>query len=116
MLADHVLGTAHADDRLMLATLGALGDELVPLEAEDAPEAARERRRPQPRLAAPGTAGPGQGFLRAHLLAPSPTFAMKNPSVPSRSGRVSVTLQRSGGGPLPRTTPAFSRSEIVQVE
>ena len=52
MLALHVLGAAHASDRLVLAAVRALRDKLEAAEAVDADEASRQLRRAQPGLAA----------------------------------------------------------------
>ena len=49
---------AHPDDRLVLAAVGALGDELVAPQAVDAPVATRKLGRPQPGLAASRAGGP----------------------------------------------------------
>jgi hypothetical protein len=69
----------------MLPAIRALRDELVALEAEDAAKAARETGRAKPRLAATGTAHSVRDVVHA-----GGSVAMKNPSVPSRSGRVSL--------------------------
>ena len=114
MLADHVRGTAHPHDCLVLAAVRALRDELVALEAEDAAEAAGKRCRPQPRLAAARTARARKGLLGAHDA--DLCVAMKKPSVRSRSGRVSASVQSAAATPEDSTTARFSAAEIVQVE
>ena len=53
-LAVHVLGVAHPGDRLVLAAIGALGDELEAAEAVDAAKPARQLGRAQPGLTAVG--------------------------------------------------------------
>ena len=52
VLAHHVLGAAHAADRLVLAAVRALGDELEAAQAVDADEAPGQLRGAQPGLAA----------------------------------------------------------------
>ena len=52
MLADHVLGTAEAHDRLVLAAVLARRCDLVALKAEHAAKPPREVGRAKPRLAA----------------------------------------------------------------
>src|SRR3954453_22018351 len=86
VLATHVLGGAHPDDRLMLAGPRTLRDELVTAQAVDAAVAARELGRPKPRLAAARARRTGELALRGHQLAATP--AIKTPAVRSRSGRV----------------------------
>src|SRR3954463_8359122 len=63
VLAEHVLGGAHADDRLVLAAVGALRDQLVAPQAVDAPVAAGELGRAKPRLAAARACGPLESLL-----------------------------------------------------
>src|SRR6478609_11751381 len=72
MLAEHVLRGAHPDDRLVLAAVGTLRDELVAPQAVDAAIAAGKLSRAQPRLAAAGAAralegGVLFGHRSAHL-------------------------------------------------
>ena len=55
MLAEQVLGGAHADDCLVGAAVRALGGELVAPEAVDAAVSAGELSRAQPRLTAART-------------------------------------------------------------
>ena len=52
MLAEHVLGGAHADDRLVLAAVRAVRDQLIAPQAVDAAKAAGQLSRAQPRLTA----------------------------------------------------------------
>src|SRR5262249_52942356 len=52
VLALHVLGAAHAADRLMLTAVRALRDQLEPAQAIDADEAPGQLRRAEPWLAA----------------------------------------------------------------
>src|SRR3954451_10660508 len=54
VLAAQVLVGAHPGDRLMLATVGALRDQLITSQGVDAAVAARQLRRAKPRLAATG--------------------------------------------------------------
>src|SRR5215208_5702449 len=68
MLAEHVLGRAHPDDRLMLAAVRALRHELVAPQTVDAAVATCELRRPEPWLTAARTGGPLQRRVaRRHL-------------------------------------------------
>ena len=108
MLADHVLGTAQADDRLMLAAVLARRGELVALQAEHAAKAPRQVRGAKPGLAA----------ARARRALAS-SLAMKNPSVWSRSGLTASRFDSPRAGCADNaasTTASFSRFEIVQVE
>ena len=70
MLADHVLGTAEPDDRLVLAAVLARRRDLVALEAEHAAKAPRQVGRAKPRLAA-ARAGGALGKL-GRVLSHSP--------------------------------------------
>lgn len=73
VLAHHVLGAAHPADRLVLAAIGALGDQLVAMQAVDADETAGELGRPQPRLSATRAGGaPKRAALGALNLCISP--------------------------------------------
>src|ERR671914_306836 len=67
VLADHVLRVAHPRDRLVLAAVGALGDQLVAPKTVHAAIAARELRRPKPGLAAARAGGPPQGTAAAPI-------------------------------------------------
>src|SRR3954453_2234845 len=69
VLAEHVLGGAHPGDRLVLAAVGTLRDELVATQAVDAPEATGQLRGPQPRLPATRARGPLQGGVPGLHLA-----------------------------------------------
>src|SRR3954447_25977104 len=69
MLAEHVLSGAHPGDRLVLAAVRTLRDELVAPQAVDAPEATGQLRGPQPRLAAARARGPLQGRVSSLHLA-----------------------------------------------
>src|SRR5215213_163821 len=59
-LAFHVGGVRHPGDRLVLAAVGALGDEFEAAEAVDAAQTARQLGGPQPRLAAVRAGSPAQ--------------------------------------------------------
>src|SRR4051794_40362384 len=63
VLAPHVLGAAHAADRLVLAAIGALGDELEATQAVHADEAPGKLGGAQPRLTASGAVRALKGAL-----------------------------------------------------
>ncbi len=75
MLAEHVLGGAHAGDRLMLAAVRTLRDQLVAAHAVDAAIAAGQLGWAQPGLTAAGADGAlkrGPSAFRGHRLSPPP--------------------------------------------
>ena len=72
MLAEKVLGIRHPHDRLMLAAVRALRDELEPVQAKDAAKAPRELCGPQPGLAALRAIRPWQERLATRHLSPLP--------------------------------------------
>jgi hypothetical protein len=72
MLAEKVLGIGHPHDRLVLAAVRALRDELESMQAIDAAEAARELCGPQPGLAALRAIRPWQERLATLHLSPVP--------------------------------------------
>jgi hypothetical protein len=132
MLAEHVLGRAHAHDRLMLAACRALRDEFVTPKAVDAAVATRQLRGPKPWLATARTCGTLQRRVAGGHYRRS-SRAMKNPSVRSRSGLICRNLGSRGDAspgeprprsvastrPAPRSSPmrsSPSRFEIVHIE
>jgi hypothetical protein len=132
MLAEQILGRAHPGDRLVLAAVGALRDQLVAAQAVHAAVAPGKLGRTQPGLAASRAGRPGQGRSADPLDQALRIRAMKKPDVRSRSGR-SCKKRRSceeasAGYAAPRSsassfelesaaasTSSFSRRESVQV-
>ena len=127
----------HADDRLVLAAVRALRDELVAAQAVDAAVAARELGRAQPRLAAARAVRARPIALRARRSAISPRAAVAGDEESGGRGRDRAQLEEAGVaargelrmlgaevvgldagriGARAAATASFSRAEIVHVE
>ena len=115
----HLIRVAHAHDRRVLAAGRAVGHQLEARQAVHAPVAPRELRRAQPWLAAARAAAVGSKRDRRTVSGGCPvpdvihvarSAAMKNPSVPSRCGRVCT---KRAVRPSGRTRDDASRNSSI---